>query len=172
MEKTTISVILILIFQNIFSQEIKNCDEKLLNSEYTIDYKSLEEKIYEPIEDFSYFVNCGLDPIDIEICSNKMFFVTMILQSMENKEKVTHKEILEKILEIKNTVDYKLAKERLQTSKELAFKKGNLEDWKNDSIKLKKLYIPDNKIIEIKKIIDLNNNKYTFQEIFSKLNEK
>ncbi len=54
----------------------------------------------------------------------------MILQNLDNKKKVTHKEILEKILEIKNTEDYKLAKEMLQISKELAFKKASLENWK------------------------------------------
>ncbi len=170
--KKIILIISLFLFQNVFSQENKDCDEWLLSKEFIIDYDSFEEKIYEPIDSFSFFINCGLDPIDIEICSSKLFFVTMILQNLDNKKKVTHKEILEKILEIKNTEDYKLAKEMLQISKELAFKKASLENWKNDSIKLKKINIPNDKIIEIKKFLDLNNNKYTFQEIFSKLIEK
>jgi len=170
--KKIILIISLFLFQNVFSQENKDCDERLLSKEFIIDYDSFEEKIYEPIDSFSFFINCGLDSIDIEICSSKLFFVTMILQNLDNKKKVTHKEILEKILEIKNTEDYKLAKEMLQISKELAFKKASLENWKNDSIKLKKINIPNDKIIEIKKFLDLNNNKYTFQEIFSKLIEK
>ncbi len=50
----------IVLFQNVFSQENKDCDEWLLSKEFIIDYDSFEEKIYEPIDSFSFFINCGL----------------------------------------------------------------------------------------------------------------
>ena len=153
---------------NSIAQNNLDCDKKLLAKEIDIKLNNLEEFK----RDFSNLKNCGLDSLDIEIFSNNSVLGSILISivSSDENEKTTYGDLLDKLIEIKNSKDYIKAREASLISNELSSKIAKIENWEEDKIKLKKLEVSEIEIEQIFNYLKENPNSKNYKEIFLILN--
>jgi thioredoxin-related protein len=168
--KKTITIILTFFFLNSFAQNNLDCNKSLLVKEIDIKMTNLEE--FQ--KDFSKLKKCGLDSLDIKIFSNNSVLGSIFVSIISNSEneKITYGNLLEKLLEIKNTNDYLKLREVSLISDELSNKIAKIENWEEDKIKLKKLEVSEIEIEQIFNFIKENPNSKNYKEILVILNQK
>lgn len=167
--KKPITIIFTFLFLNSIAQNNLDCDKKLLAKEIDIKLNNLEE--YK--RDFSNLKNCGLDSLDIEIFSNNSVLGSILISivSSDENEKTTYGDLLDKLIEIKNSKDYIKAREASLISNELSSKIANIENWEEYKIKLKKLEVSEIEIEQIFNYLKENPNSKKYKEIFLILNQ-
>jgi len=170
MIKATITIIFSIFFLISNAQNNLDCDKKLLAKEIDIKINNLEE--FQ--KDFSKLKNCGLDSLDVKIFSNNSVLGSILISiaSSSENEKITYGNLLDKLLEIKETKDYLKLKEVSLISDKLSTKIAEIENWEEDKIKLKKLEVSEIEIEQIFNYIKENPNSKNYKEIFIILNQQ
>jgi hypothetical protein len=170
MKKTTLTILFTILFFISNAQNNLDCDKKLLAKEIDLKMNNLEEFQSE----FSKLKNCGLDSLDVKIFSNNSVLGSVLISiaSSSKNEKITYGNLLDKLLEIKNTKDYLRAREASLISDELSNKIAKIENWEEDKIKLKKLEVSETEIEQIFNYIKENQNSKNYKEIFIILNQQ
>ena len=162
--RKTITIIITFFFLNTIAQNNLDCDKGLLAKEIDIKMNNLEE--FQ--KDFSNLKNCGLDSLDIEIFSNSSVLGSILVSIVSNSEneKITYGNLLNKLIEIKNSKDFIKAREATLIFNELSTKIAKIENWEEDKLKLEKLEVSEIEIKQIFKHIKESKNIKSYKEIF------
>ena len=149
-------------------QKKNDCD-KIMDNELNTT-KNFSVSGFE--NDYKILQKCGkLDNIDTIIFSHQEILALIIAEKSPNK-KLTYREILNKINEIRNSENYLTIKEKVRFYAKIRYKKINIEDWDKDKYMLIKLGYKEKKLNDFKKFVTKFNNTDTTYEIALKLFEK
>ena len=153
---------------NLHAQIKLECEELLLTE---ID---LKKSVENTRLDLSPLKKCGLDSLDIEIFSNKVFLASLLIESvyMTNQLPLTFGTILSAALEFKKSKEYIKIREYTIISGELFDKTAHIENWGNDKLKLEKLEIEQKHLEKIHAVILKNSGRTTYREVLFTLYEE
>ncbi|AZJ32109.1 thioredoxin family protein [Tenacibaculum mesophilum] len=166
-------LLLTLIFLNTYFAFCQNdCNNEILNEKVQLTPND-KESLLIFTQKLNSLENCGLDKTDLDILNNSpiMTHIIMDILAKENTEPYTYNTILEKLLLITKTENYKNnIKPKYITLIDFTKKEANIKNWESDKLILKKLEIPDKYIEEI--FIELKNSPNkdeTYKEILERI---
>lgn len=166
--------ILILFFFQVFivfSQSQIEC-EKILSQEINLDFEDRSD-LDVLNNNFSKLKDCGLEQIDIEYFANGPILAALLIPMLsETDGKITYQYLFDKVLEIKQSSQYKENIELFKISVELSHRSADIKSWETDKKLLEALETPPEMIDNFYLYLKENSNpNKTYAEVFKDFRE-
>jgi thioredoxin-related protein len=117
---------------------------------------------------FTKLTDCGLEQVDADFFANGPILATLLVTLInDNNGTITYQNLLDKIIEFKQTPEYEKTIELFKVSNELSERKADIKNWLKDRKLFEKLELPSDLLDEF--YIFLKNNsdsKLTYKEAF------
>ncbi len=168
--KLLFSVLFLLL--STFSLKAQTDCKELLAQKINL-YDDFEKTQLELTTNFSKLTDCGLDEIDIVFFGQPPFLARLVIGWLnENSEKVTYQKLLDEVLKMKATPEYKESVTFYNDFVTLRSKKIDLANWETDSQILLALVKDDRAVDAIYHVIKENPDQFeTYGDMMDEFNK-
>ncbi len=162
---------LLFLLSTIYLNAQTDCS-KLLAQKINLQDEDFEKIQFELTTNFSKLSGCGLDEEDVTFLGQPMLLVTLVLEWVnDDPETVTYQKLLNEVLKIKATPEYRESMELYNDFLLLRSKKIDLNNWATDSKLLLKIMKDERLVSAIYQLLRENPDRYeTFDDMISDFN--
>ena len=163
----------ITLFLSAISLNAQTDCETLLAQKINLHDEDFETMQQELVSNFSKLTDCGLDETDIVFLGQPPFLATLVIGWLnEDPERVTYQKLLDKILEMKATPEYKESVSFYNDFVALRNKKIDLASWETDSLILLRLVKNERAVEAIYQVIKENPEQFeTYGDMMDEFNK-
>jgi len=155
-----------------FSQIQTEC-EKILSQKINLDFAERSD-LDVLNNNFSKLKDCGLEEDDVEFLANGPILASLLIPMVSETEgNVTYQNLFDKVLELKQSPQYKKSKEFFKISMDLSKRSADIDNWEVDKKLLEALETPQETIESFHDYLKENSNpSKTYAEIFSEYKDE
>lgn len=163
----------ITLFLSAISLNAQTDCETLLAQKINLHDEDFETMQQELVTNFSKLTDCGLDETDIVFLGQPPFLSTLVIGWLnEDPERVTYQKLLDEILEMKATPEYKESVSFYNDFVTLRNKKIDLASWETDSQILLRLVKNERAVEAIYQVIKENPDQFeTYGDMIDEFNK-